>query len=121
MFVTAAGAPVASPRSPAQVPGSRTATFAAVPTIPQKEIRNNVSAVLRRAEAGEEFTITVSGRPVAKLGPLDKAEPSSDEPSPWIDSAAAAEVVGLPAMPEWMEDIELGFGGDLRNPWEPGD
>ena len=37
-------------------------------TIPQKELRNNVAAVLRRAEAGEELTITVSGRPVARLG-----------------------------------------------------
>lgn len=38
-------------------------------TIPQKELRNNVSDVLRRAEAGEEFTVTVSGRAVARLGP----------------------------------------------------
>ena len=33
--------------------------------IPQKELRNNVGEVLRRAEAGEEFMITVAGRPVA--------------------------------------------------------
>jgi prevent-host-death family protein len=38
-------------------------------TIPQRELRNNVSDVLRRAEAGEQFTITVAGRPVAELGP----------------------------------------------------
>jgi prevent-host-death family protein len=41
-------------------------------TIPQKELRNNVGEVLRRAEAGEEFTITVAGRPVAQLGPAAK-------------------------------------------------
>lgn len=39
-------------------------------TIPQRELRNNVSAVLREAEAGTRFTITVRGRPVARLGPL---------------------------------------------------
>lgn len=39
-------------------------------TIPQKEPRNNVGAVLRRAEAGEEITITVAGGPVAQLGPI---------------------------------------------------
>ena len=39
-------------------------------TIPQKELRNNVGEVLRRAEAGEEFTVTVAGRPVARLGPV---------------------------------------------------
>jgi len=40
-----------------------------VTTIPQKELRNSVGEVLRRAEAGERFTITVAGRPVAELGP----------------------------------------------------
>ena len=42
-------------------------------TIPQRELRNNVSDVLRRAEQGERFTITVAGRPVAELGPLSRA------------------------------------------------
>jgi prevent-host-death family protein len=41
-------------------------------TIPQRELRNNVGEVLRRAEAGTEFTITVRGRPVARLGPADR-------------------------------------------------
>jgi len=41
-------------------------------TIPQRELRNNISAVLREAEAGTEFTITVRGRRVARLGPLDR-------------------------------------------------
>jgi prevent-host-death family protein len=40
-----------------------------MPTIPQRELRNHVSDVLRRAEGGERFTITVNGRPVAELGP----------------------------------------------------
>ena len=44
----------------------RTATLGRVPTIPQRELRNNVSEVLRRAEQGERFTITVAGRPVAE-------------------------------------------------------
>lgn len=50
-------------------------------TIPQRELRNNVSDVLRRAEAGERFTITVNGRPVAELGPAPevKAFASMDE------------------------------------------
>jgi prevent-host-death family protein len=39
-------------------------------TIPQRELRNDVSAVLRRVEAGEEFIVTVSGRPVAELRPV---------------------------------------------------
>ncbi len=39
-------------------------------TVPQRELRNNISEVLRRAEAGERIVVTVDGRPVAELGPL---------------------------------------------------
>jgi len=37
---------------------------------PSGELRNDVSAVLRRVEAGEHLTVTVSGRRVAELVPL---------------------------------------------------
>ncbi len=40
-------------------------------TIPQRELRNDISSILRRVEQGETFTITVNGRPVADLGPHD--------------------------------------------------
>jgi len=46
------------------------ATVDWVTTIQQKQLRNEVGDVLRRAEAGEEFTITVAGRPVAQIVPL---------------------------------------------------
>lgn len=45
-------------------------------TIPQRELRNHAGAVLRRAEAGEVFTVTVAGRPVAQLAPLPGAAAS---------------------------------------------
>ena len=38
--------------------------------IPARDLRNNVSGVLRRVEAGERLRVTVSGRPVAELSPL---------------------------------------------------
>lgn len=38
-------------------------------TIPQRELRNDVTRILREAESGTEFTVTVRGRPVAQLGP----------------------------------------------------
>ena len=40
-------------------------------TIPQRELRNDIGAILREAEAGTEFTVTVRGRPVAKVVPLE--------------------------------------------------
>jgi prevent-host-death family protein len=47
-------------------------------SIPQRDLRNKVGAILRRAEAGESFTITVRGRPVARLGPLEGARVDVD-------------------------------------------
>jgi prevent-host-death family protein len=38
--------------------------------IPQRELRNNVSAVLRDVAAGQTVRVTVRGRPVAELAPL---------------------------------------------------
>ena len=38
--------------------------------VPARELRNDVSAVLRRVEAGAHLRVTVSGRPVAELVPL---------------------------------------------------
>jgi prevent-host-death family protein len=79
-----------------------------VTTIPQKELRNNVGEVLRRAEAGERFTITVSGRPVAELGPVRARR--------WVSSAALADLWATPPDPTLDEDLEV-FGGQLTDPW----
>jgi prevent-host-death family protein len=38
--------------------------------VPARELRNDVSGVLRRVEAGARLRVTVSGRPVAELVPL---------------------------------------------------
>ena len=39
-------------------------------TIPQLELRNRISQVLRSVERGERMQITVDGRPVAELAPV---------------------------------------------------
>lgn len=36
-----------------------------------RELRASLADALRRAEAGERVVVTVGGRPVAQLGPLD--------------------------------------------------
>jgi prevent-host-death family protein len=77
--------------------------------VPQKELRNNVADVLRRAEAGEEITITVSGRPVAQLGPLRKRR--------WVKGAELAALASLPPDPALMEDIERFEDGGFHDPW----
>lgn len=76
--------------------------------IPQKELRNNVGEVLRRAEAGEEFTVTVAGRPVARLGPA--------RPRQWVRGPALQQVWQTPA-PRKLADDLLEFPGELRDPF----
>lgn len=75
-------------------------------TIPQKELRNNVGEVLRRAEAGEEFTVTVSGRPVAWLGPA--------RPRQWVSGAVLERIWETPA-PETLADDLARFPGELTD------
>jgi len=77
-------------------------------TVPQKELRNNIGEVLRRAESGEEITITVSGRPVAQLGPVRKRQ--------WVKDSELADLWAAPADPTLMKDLEE-MGGELRDPW----
>jgi prevent-host-death family protein len=80
-------------------------------TIPQKELRNQVGEVLRRAEAGEEITITVSGRAVAQLGPVRSRQ--------WVNGSVLAELAALGPDPTLMEEIET-FEGELADPWADG-
>ena len=82
--------------------------------IPQKELRNKVGEVLRRAEAGERLTITVSGRPVAELGPARTRA--------WVAGAEVHDLWDLPADEALARDLEgfdaelEGFDAELRDP-----
>jgi prevent-host-death family protein len=78
-------------------------------TIPQKELRNNVSDVLRRAERGERITITVAGRPVAELGPASRRR--------WVQPHELAEVFASPPDPTLDRDLRA-MTGEMRSPWE---
>lgn len=75
-------------------------------TIPQKELRNNVGEVLRRAEAGEEFTVTVSGRPVAQLGPTRARQ--------WVGGATLQRVWETTA-PQTLDEDLATFPGELTD------
>ncbi|CAN5475968.1 hypothetical protein BH20ACT15_BH20ACT15_01910 [soil metagenome] len=57
--------------------------------IPQRQLRNEVGRVLREAEHGSTFTITVRGRPVARLGPLREARRD-------VDRGTLADILGQP-------------------------
>ncbi len=76
-----------------------------------RELRNDVAAVVRRAAAGERVVITVDGRPVAQLGPL---EPTG---APTLDDLVASGHVRAarrtpPPAPD-AEDAPI----DARSDW----
>jgi prevent-host-death family protein len=83
-------------------------------TIPQRELRNQISDVLRRAERGEHFTITVGGRPVAELGPLSRSF------TPAAPDRLAAILAETPADGGWAAQLQRMREQDVaaaRDPW----
>lgn len=56
-----------------------------------RELRNNASRVVRRAQAGHRIVITVDGVPTARIGPLDDGHPERT-----IDDLIAAGLVISP-------------------------
>jgi prevent-host-death family protein len=78
--------------------------------IPARELRNDVSAVLRRVEAGETLTVTVSGRPVGRLTPL----PRRPATIPWpILAAGLAKAAADPGLRDDLAAVLLDSTDDV--------
>ncbi len=61
-----------------------------------RELRQNASDLVRRAEAGETVTVTVSGRPAARLGPPER--------NTWRTFSDIADLFTGPGDPTWSTD-----------------
>jgi prevent-host-death family protein len=79
-----------------------------VPAIPHHELRSHLGEVLHRAEAGEEFTITVAGRPVARLGPARHRQ--------WVSGPELAKIWRTPAPQSLGQDLN-DFPDQPANPF----
>lgn len=91
-----------------------------VSTIKQSELRNDNAAIMRRVAAGERFTVTVNGAPVADLVPHQRDTHRERIPSTEIDAVLGelppidvevwhrdrAEIDGL------LDDVGLGPAQD---------
>lgn len=77
-------------------------------TVGLRELRQDASDLVRRVEAGEEITITVSGRPSARLVPA--------QPTQWRSWAEINDLFRGPRDAEWERDREL-LDADIRDPW----
>jgi prevent-host-death family protein len=73
-------------------------------TIPERELRNNLAAILRAAEAGETFTVTVGGRPVARIVPPRGPSRSRVD----VDTATIARILALPIDAELAAELDAG-------------
>jgi prevent-host-death family protein len=77
-------------------------------TVGLRELRQHASDLVRRVEAGEEITITVSGRPSARLVPARATQ--------WRSWAEVADLFRGPMDAEWERDRDL-LDTDVRDPW----
>lgn len=73
-----------------------------------RELRQDASGLLRRVEAGEEITITVAGRPSARLVAASARR--------WRDFDAIADVFDGPEDAAWEADRDL-IDQAVRDPW----
>ena len=81
--------------------------------LPQRDLRNRIGEVLRAAETGAEYTITVGGRPVAHLGP--------HRPRQWLPRDTVRALLATPTDPSLLDDVrahDLDEGLE-HDPWEP--
>lgn len=80
-------------------------------TIGLRELRQQASDVLRRVEAGEEITVTVAGRPSAKLVPATDFSWRS-----WSDYSALFDG---PTDEDWDRD-RAALSHEVTDPWARG-
>jgi prevent-host-death family protein len=81
-----------------------------VDTVGMRELRQNPAAVLRGVEAGNEVTVSVNGRPVARIVPV--------EAPAWVDGERAARIYTAEVDTQWESDLLSGRAEDtVDNPW----
>jgi len=87
---------------------STCAILNAVDIVGLRELRQEASELVRRVEAGEEITITVAGRPSARL--------VAAAPRRWRSWDEVHDLFDGPADPAWEQDRER-VDQVIRDPW----
>lgn len=79
-----------------------------------RELKQNPSAVVARAEHGETIVITVQGRPVAQLVPL------APQRRRWVPAAELARIFAEigPDTTGWAEEYAARPEDPIIDPWE---
>ncbi|MBP9066642.1 MAG: type II toxin-antitoxin system prevent-host-death family antitoxin [Candidatus Microthrix sp.] len=77
--------------------------------VASRELRNQTRALLERTEAGEEITITVNGRDVARLSPIG-GRPRSMDSNLFLDMIEATQ-----ADPKLTIELDEMMGGETTD------
>lgn len=73
-----------------------------------RELRANLSALLREARQGRSFQIVSRGEVVAQLGP-----PAGEKKQPRVGGALRGKIWIADDFDEWPEDIQATFDAEL--------
>lgn len=91
-------------------------------TIKQAELRNNNAEIMRRVAAGESFTVTVHGQPVADLVPHQRSTNRRRRLVPAAEFDAALAAMAPLDVEQWKRDLHEAdevFGDDQpADPWD---
>lgn len=91
-------------------------------TIKQAELRNNNAEIMRRVAAGESFTVTVHGQPVADLVPHQRLSSGRRRLVPAAEFDAALVALAPLDVEQWKRDLREAddvFGDDRpTDPWD---
>lgn len=79
-------------------------------TIAQRTLRNESGKILRQAEDGEQFIITVHNRPVALLGPYERRQ--------WVAADSIRALLATPTDPDVLDDLRDLEPDPMIDPWE---
>ena len=81
-------------------------------TVGLRELRQEASELVRRAEGGEEITVTVAGRPAAVIVPFSRRR--------WRTGREIAAFTGAPTGPNWHDehaDWSTTVDDAVTDPW----
>lgn len=107
-YFSSASLPFADGATLTQNGDSTCAILGSMLTVGLRELRQNASELVRRAEAGEEIEITVSGRTSARLVPI--------RPRAWRTYDEIADLFAGRPDPDWETDRDR-IDQALRDPW----
>jgi prevent-host-death family protein len=83
----------------------------AMESVGMRELRQNPAPVLRAVEAGAEVMVSVNGRPVARIVPIESPA--------WVDGDRAARVYTAEVDKQWQADLAQAREDErLVDPWE---